>query len=241
MKRYRVRSEMGLVAAAIVLSLPLSACDSRSPISATTVPSDVSAAAMTLSGQVFEVTPGGRVPAADVSVLAVVATTSGCAAPCTSMTTVSRERTTSGPDGRYNFPRLNAGSALVLASKDGYQQVCGAAVTLGAATQLDVEITSRANPQPSPTMPPLKVTGQVYETTPTGRVGLDGASIGIDWPAPDSPFLTVFAGKDGRYSICGIPANTPIALWTGRIGYTDTYIWHQFSADSTIDIELTRH
>lgn len=187
MKQRQVCSEMGLAAAGLALILPLSTCDSRSPVSATTVPSDVAAAPMILAGQVFEVTPGGRVPAADVSVLAVVATTSGCAAPCTSMTTFSRESTTSGSDGRYNFRRLNAGSALVLAFKDGYQQVCGAAATLGVATQLDVEITSRANSQPSPTMPPLRVTGKVYETTPAGRIGLDGASIGIEWPAPDSP------------------------------------------------------
>lgn len=195
---------------------------------------------MTLLGQVFDVTPGGRVPAADVSVLAVVATTSGGTAPCTSMTTFSRERTTSGANGRYHFPRLNAGSALVLAFEDGHQQVCGAAATLGAATQLDVEITSRANPQASSTMPPLRVTGQVYETTPTGLGGLDGASIGIEWPAPDSPFLTVFAGKDGRYSVCGIPANTPIAFWTGKIGYTERTSGTSSALDSTIDIELTR-
>jgi hypothetical protein len=231
---------MGHAATALALILPLSACDSRSPVSATAAPSDVAGAPTTLSGQVFEVTRAGRVPAADVSVLAVVTATSGCAAPCTSMTTFSRESTTSGSDGRFSFGRLNGGSALVLAFKDGYQQVCGAAATLAGAIQLDVEITSTANPQPSPTMPPLRVTGTVYEMTPGGRVGLGGASIGLEWPAPDSPFLTAFARNDGRYSVCGVPSNTPIAFWTGKAGYADTYAWHQFSGDSTMDIGLVR-
>jgi hypothetical protein len=195
---------------------------------------------MTLSGTVFEVIPGARVPAPGVSVTAVVVTDDSCSPPCFNKKTWVRESTTSGPDGRYHFPLLPPGPAIVLTSSSAHQQVCGAATTLSATAQLDVEITSKSNPQPSPTMPPLTITGQIYETTTSGRVGLDGASVYMEWIAPDSPFMTFTADKNGRFSACGIPANTAIAFWTFKTGYNDPYDWHQFSKDSTIDIELTR-
>jgi hypothetical protein len=111
---------------------------------------------------------------------------------------------------------------------------------LSAVTELDLEITSTSNPQPSPTMPPLRVSGQIFEMTSNGRVGVGGASIGLDWMGPDSPFITVNADKNGRYTTCGIPAHAPIAFWALKAGYTDSYTWHQFSTDGTLDIELTR-
>lgn len=230
--------------AVLCLVVPIAACDSPNRPPGMTEPSPVPqqpAVTRTLSGQVFEVIPGSRVPATDFSLLVVVASVSPCPAPCISTTTFTRERTTTGADGRYHFPRLPTGSAIVLAGNSAtHRQVCGAAAVLGVATQLDVEVTSRANPQPSPTMPPLRVSGQIYETTSAGRVGLDGAVIGMEWMAPDSPFLDVQTDKGGRYTACGIPASTPIAFWTGKTGYLDTYVWHDFSADSSLDIELKR-
>jgi hypothetical protein len=228
----------------LCLMLPTAACnsDSRSPTPGVTTPSPLSQppVPLTLSGQVFEITPGGRVPAADFPLLVVVVTTSGCAPPCVSTRNWTRENTRTGPDGRYNFRQLPPGSAAVLASSATHDQVCGAGVELGVETQLDVEITSRANPQPSPTMPPLRVAGQVYEMTPAGRVAVSGASIGMDHHGPDSPFFTVFSDAEGRYTACGIPANWPMAFWTGKPGYVDSYVWHRFIADSAVDIELKR-
>jgi len=194
---------------------------------------------MTLSGRVFEVIPGGRVPAPGIGVTAFVVTPSACSPPCSQ--TFTSHGTTSGPDGRYQFPKLPAGSAIVVTSSDAHQQVCGAATVLSAATELDVEITSRSNPQPSPTMAPLRITGRIFETTPSGRVGVDGASIYIDWLAPDSPFMTIYADREGRFTACGIPANTQLGFWTSKAGYDDPYAWHQFSADTgAVDIELKR-
>jgi hypothetical protein len=195
-----------------------------------------------LSGQVFELIPGGRLPAANVLVHVGVMTISGCAPPCISATRFTYETTTTGPDGRYSFQQLPAGSAVVLAYSANYRQVCGAGIELGAATQLDVEVTSTANPQLSPTMPPLHVTGQVYEITPAGRVGVSGAWIGMDHHVPDSPFLTVFTDAEGRYAACGIPPNWPIGFDTGKTGYefAGQTVWHYFRADTTLDIEMRR-
>jgi hypothetical protein len=224
--------------------IPLVAClgcgESKSPVNPTPASSPAANVPMTLSGTVFEVSPGARIPAPGISVTAVVVTDSSCSPPCTNKRTWVRETTTSGPDGRYHFPLLPPGPAIVLTSSSAHLQVCGAATTLSANAHLDVEITSKANPQPSPTMPPLTITGQIYETTTSGRVGLDGASVYMEWIAPDSPFMTFSADKNGRFSACGIPANTPIAFWTFKTGYSQPYDWHQFSKDSTVDIELTR-
>ena len=226
--------------ALIALVATLGCHDSKSPVNPTPASSPAANVPMTLSGTVFEVLPGTRVPAPGVSLMAVVVTDSSCSPPCANKRTWVREETTSGPDGRYHFPVLPPGPAIVLTSSSAHQQVCGAATTLTAATQLDVEVTSKSNPQPSPTMPPLTITGHVYETTPSGRVGLDGASIYMEWIAPDSPFMTFNADKNGHFTACGIPANTQIAFWTFKTGYNNPYDWHQFSRDSTVDIELTR-
>jgi hypothetical protein len=198
-------------------------------------------ATATLSGRVFELIPGDRVPAANISVVAVVVTTSGCGPPCVSMTKYTYENTMTGSDGRYNFPALPPGSAVILTDSPAHQQVCGAGTELRTITTLDVEITSKANPQPSRTMPPLRVAGQVYEVTSSGRVGVRDAWVALEHHAPDAPFLTIHTGGDGRYTLCGIPANWQISFDVGKTGYDGSYAWHTFTGDTTVDIELRRH
>lgn len=231
----------------VVTLIAVAAClgchNARAPVAPADagVASTVASVPMTLSGQVFDVISEGRVAASDVPLIAVVRTVSGCAPPCTSMTRYTYENTTSGPDGRYHFANLPGGSVVVLANSATHRQVCGAFAELSATTRLDVEITSKANPQPSPTLPPLRVTGQMYETTPSGRVGVAGAVLYIEW-ANDAPFLYVYADAEGRYTACGIPANRRIAFWplVWHQGYDDPYDWHEFSGDTTFDIELHR-
>jgi hypothetical protein len=106
---------------------------------------------------------------------------------------------------------------------------------------LDLEVTSAANPQPSPTMPPLKVTGQVYETTPAGRVGVGGVEVWIEWQ-PDTTFLTVRTDENGRYTACGIPVGWPIEFspWFANHTYEQLSRWYQFLSDTTVDFELKR-
>lgn len=229
-----------LVCGAII---PVLACQSRGPTPALTAPSAVTsspAVSTTLSGEVFDVTPGGRVPAPNIPLVLVVVTSSSCRAPCTSTTRFTYQNTTTGPDGRYHFPELPAGSAVVAIDSPSHRQICGAGTDLRVGARLDVEITSRSNPQPSPTMPPLRVSGQVYEMTPAGRVGVSDAWIGVDHHANDSPFFTVFTDAGGRYSMCGIPANWPIAFDAGKSGYDGSRVWHHFGAETTVDIELLR-
>jgi hypothetical protein len=111
--------------------------------------------------------------------------------------------TTTGPDGRYSFPELPAGSAVLHASATGHRQICGALTALVANTQQDLEVTSTTNPQRSPVPSPFIVTGRIYETTPAGRVGLGGAAIHLEF-GYEGYFLTVVADADGFYQACGI-------------------------------------
>ena len=224
-----------------VCSLPTASCDSKNLLTPTPTPPCAQAGAITctLSGHVFEILSGSRVPAVGFPVIAVVETVSGCASPCIRITNLTYENTTSDSDGRYHFPRLPSGSVIVLANSSTPRQVCGALAALTATTQLDIEVTSRADPQPSPTMPPLRLTGQVYETTPAGRVGVGGALVYLEWHS-DGPFLEVYADADGRYVACGIPANRPMAVSAWQEGFNNPYVWHQFSADATLDLELKR-
>jgi hypothetical protein len=220
------------------LILLLHGCGPPSP--ALTQPSPVVPQTTNLSGQVFEVLASGRAPAANIPLLAVVVTSEACASPCRSTTRFTYWNTTSGSDGRYALTNLPPGAAVILEGSTLYQQTCGAGTELSADTRLDVEITSHANPQRSPTMTPLRVSGQVYEMTASGRIGIAGASIGLEHHAPDAPFLDVVTDADGRYTICGIPRSWPIAFWVGKSGYSDSYTWRSFGADGTLDIELQR-
>ena len=194
----------------------------------------------TLSGQVTELVPGGRVPVSNIPVHVAVVTGGACSPPCASTRTWTYHSAATGPDGRYHFANLPAGAAKVQIWSANLQQVCGATAVLGPATELNLEITSRANPQRSESPAPLRITGQIYEMTSAGRVGLAGAGIGLEWIAPDSPFVDFSTDKDGRYTACGIPAFTQMAFWIVEAGYREHYEWHSFAADATLDIELKR-
>jgi hypothetical protein len=164
--------------------------------------------------------------------------TGNCPAPvCTSH--FIYDGTTTGPDGRYSFPDLPAGLVVVRGQSATHRQLCGALAELDQTTRLDLEITSRANPQPSPMMPPLKVSGQVFETTPAGRVGVGGAQVVFEWYY-EVTVLDIYADADGHYEACGIPANRPIAVGAWQEGFEGPYARHQFSADTTLDLELKR-
>jgi hypothetical protein len=112
---------------------------------------------------------------------------------------------------------------------------------LGATTQLDVEITSRNSRQASLTMPPLRVSGQLFRMTPAGRLGVSRGEMGLVLSLDASAhttstafFLEVDADTNGNYLACGLPANWPILFITG---FEDYRAWHQFGADGTLDIE----
>jgi hypothetical protein len=191
-----------------------------------------------VSGRVFEVISGAHVPAADFPVFVRVLSRNCTAPVCTGSFSPAQSTRTSA-DGRYIFTDLPEGRVVINANTAAHAQVCGATAVLSATTQLDVEITSRTNRQRSLTMPPLRVSGQLFQMTPAGRVGVSRGEIGLSLSLDGSTqntspalFLEVDADANGNYLACGLPANWPIRFNSG-----DYQAWHQFGADATLDIE----
>jgi hypothetical protein len=188
---------------------------------------------------VFEVISGAHVPAADFPVFVRVLSRN-CTAPVCTGSFSAAQSTRTGADGRYGFNELPEGRVVVSANTAAHAQVCGATSVLRAETQLDLEITSRTNRQPSLTMPPLRVSGQVFRITPAGRVGVGGEihlALSLDASTQTTStafFLEVDTDANGNYLACGLPANWPIQFTSG---FEDYQRWHQFSADTTLDIE----
>jgi hypothetical protein len=189
-----------------------------------------------VSGHVFEVISGAHVPAPDFPVLVRVLSRNCTAPVCT-----AAQSTRTGPDGRYSFGELPEGRVIVTANTASHAHVCAATSVLQGATLLDVEITSRTSRQPSLTVPPLRVSGQLFQTTPAGRVGISRGEIGLELSLDSSAqttqtafFLEVDADANGYYLACGLPANWPIRFTSG---FEDYQAWHQFTADATLDIE----
>lgn len=220
--------------------LSIAACGSSSsspgPTQPSPQPTPSPPASFSLSGRVFEVISGGHVPAADFPVLVRVLSRNCTAPVCTDAQT-----TRTGQDGSYTFGNLPEGRVVVTANTAAHAQVCGVTSVLRAPTQLDVEITSRTNRQPSLTPPPVRVSGQLFRTTPAGRVGVSRGEIALQLSLDASVqtpttafFLEVDTDANGNYVACGLPANWPILFISG---FEDYRAWHQFNGDAMLDIE----
>ena len=227
--------------AALCAILSIVACGSSSGSSGPAQPSPSPSptpppSSFSVSGRVFAVDSGAHVPAPDFRVLVRV-----LARNCTVPVCADAQSTRTGSDGRYSFDGLPAGRVVVTANTAEYAQVCGATAVLSGSTQLDVEITSRNNRRPSLTLPPLRVTGQLFRMTPAGRVGVGRSEIALDLSLDASAqttmtafFLEVDTDANGNYLACGLPAEWPIRFVSG---FEDYQAWHRFSADATLDIE----
>jgi hypothetical protein len=218
--------------------LSIAACGSSSNSPGSMAPTSPSPpASFSVSGRVVEVIAGAHVPAADFPVFIRVLSRTCTAPVCT-----AAQSTRTGADGRYSLGELPQGRVVVTANTATHAQVCGATSVLGATTQLDVEITARTSRQPSLLMPPLRVSGLLFQMTPAGRVGIRGEialELSLDASAQTTSaafFLEVDADANGNYLACGLPANWPIRFISGF----EDQAWHQFSADGTLDIERKR-
>src|SRR5262245_1447220 len=102
-------------------SLSLLSCQSSQSLPMPPSPLAPSEVTRTLSGQVFDIIPGGaRIPVADFPVLAVVVASGRCSPPCTSITTWTYHDTATEPDGTYHFPELPNGRAVLIGHGSGY-------------------------------------------------------------------------------------------------------------------------
>ena len=83
--------------------------------------------------------------------------------------------------------------------------------------------------------------GFVFESTPTGRRGVSGASIVVDGLGGDGPVLAdTISDRDGRFRLCGLEDVTPTAaLFVVKAGYTIAVV-NLPSTPEAIEIELKR-
>ena len=206
-------------------------------------PPDGSPSTFALSGTVFEIRGGSRTPAPNHPLWAQVGP------PPWTSGSFSYPRTTTDSAGRYTFRDLPAGHvAVVFAggpgfSADGYLQLCAAGVKVGpGGGDLDIEVTSSGNPEPSPGPRALVVSGQIYEMTPAGRVGLAGATLAVDWSSDTWLWGAISADAEGRYTMCGIPAGWPLTIYAGKpeSGHEYVSVGAVFNATATFDIEVRR-
>lgn len=219
-----------------------------SPVSPTSDPDvenppPVPARTVDLSGTVFEIRGGSRTPAANHSLWAQVGP------PPRVSGSFSYPRATTDSAGRYTFRDLPVGDiAVVFAggpgfSLEGYQQLCAAAVKLGpGGGDLDIEVTSSGNPEPSPVPRPLVVSGQVYEMTPAGRVGVAHAALAVEWSYESWLWGAIFTDAEGRYAMCGMPSGWALTIYAGKpdSGYEYVSKGAAFSGNATFDIEVRR-
>jgi hypothetical protein len=223
--------------AMLTLMMAIAGCATDNPAAPAATPSSNGIASLT--GRVFDVTPAGSVPAGGIP-LSVVVVPAECDGACGRRSAFSRFDTVSGPDGTYQFTGLPPGQAAVFPRSSLHRQVCGAGADLRDGTHLDVHITSNTNPQRSPFLTPLEISGQVYETTLAGRVGVSGATIRVDHHLTDAQFFDVVTDVNGFFTTCGIPLGWRIGFGARKAGFQQRYVWQAFGGNTTMDIELLR-
>jgi len=122
--------------------------------------------------------------------------------------------------GQYELSGL-PGSAIVIVDAwidgHGYVQQCAAPPTrMEADTTVDLQLVSRDNVSSTPDGIPLApgfrfVSGVILENTPGGQRPVQGTMVDYE-PVMDSPAARTFTDANGRYLICGMPADSPAVI-----------------------------
>jgi hypothetical protein len=233
---------MKLLSAALILVLAGAACNRTSPTAPSLAPpsgaspSASAAPPYTLSGTVF-VTDAGPVAGIDVEIWAETARSSSGVG-----------RVTTDAQGRYEVSGLDWGLVWIFAAypvatrgveHTTYAQPCAAAVRVDRNMTLDVELVFRRDPRPATVVRPLTIAGTVFETTPSGRVPLEGVRVFAE-KLLDFVGTGAVSDAHGRYALCGLPSDQ----W-GVLAVKDGYqmSWNDYSpltTNRTLDIELRR-
>lgn len=121
--------------------------------------------------------------------------------------------------GNFRMPKLPAGGRVwFVAYKDGYLQQCAAPsfyIDRDTTTTLSlVSIASLATSTSRPEMAGFRsVSGVVDEITPAGKRPVAGAYVNFVTDA-EFDFATTRTDADGRFLLCGLPANELASIWT---------------------------
>jgi hypothetical protein len=106
----------------------------------------------------------------------------------------------------------------VYAWKDGYVQQCAVPpFYLGEATDVTADITlvahANVTASPQPPAPGFRsVVGTVVEMAPAGIRPVADIRVGAE-VAEDTPAAATYTDGDGRFALCGLPANDSVDLF----------------------------
>jgi Carboxypeptidase regulatory-like domain len=202
------------------------------------------AAPYTLSGTVFESTATGAQPVAGAQLRVSI---EDSPAPG-HFRYYAFGAVTADAQGRYEVTPLPAGLVWLDAAwspavrgieQDSYVQPCAAAVRVQRDTTFDVELL-RAGAGQSPRMiRPFTISGNVFETTPDGRLPVAGVRIFAE-KVIDFVATGAVSDAQGRYLLCGLPADawSVVAVADGYQLWSSAYT--PLVSDRQVDIELLR-
>ena len=122
------------------------------------------------------------------------------------------------PSGRYELTRLPAAATVIVdVWADGYVQQCAAPpIRMETDATVDVQLVSKENVTSRPDGIPMTsgfrfVSGRVLENTPEGQRPVQGTFVDYE-PYMDFPAAWTVTDANGRYLICGIPADSPAVI-----------------------------
>ena len=132
----------------------------------------------------------------------------------------------SGGTGQYELTGLPTSAIVIVdAWTDGhdYVQQCAAPPTrMEADTTVDLQLVSRENVSGTPDGIPMApgfrfVSGVIFENTPAGKRPVRGVHVDYE-PVMDSAAARTFSDANGRYLLCGIPADDAADIGAGFNG-----------------------
>ena len=193
---------------ALPVSLFVGACGGTAPASPSPPSQPVS---HVLSGTVFETVNGVAHAVADQYLALFIQETEGLPPGIGLRTSVQSLHTDSA--GRYtaHVPKSN----VFVSASWGKRQPCVASVGVDRDTTLDVQVFP-AGSVASSTAGKQMITGSVYETTPNGRMPIQGADVWLDLFS-DAYVANTETDAAGRFSFCGVW--TTVRLDVSREGY----------------------
>ena len=236
MRPYRLGCLFGLLAAAC--SDDMAGPSTTPPVTPTRTATPTPTPSFTLSGTVYEHTPTGARPLADVPLDISVEYQSW------------PPKLRTDADGRYSYPGAT-GALKVKADLEGYSQPCRAGAVIDRDTMLDVHVVSNAVLSASgipPSMPVVdaRITGRVMERTPDGRVvWIPGASVIGDFTGGNgwAPSATTVSDASGMFILCGVSnaSGLGLVLYVSKPGYESAEQGVDYTlARTNYDVELLR-
>ncbi|HEX6252471.1 MAG TPA: carboxypeptidase regulatory-like domain-containing protein [Gemmatimonadaceae bacterium] len=153
----------------------------------------------------------------------------------------SRGRVETDASGNYRISDLPPARVLLQAWSAGYDQPCASLVELTTPTATaDIDLVAESNPVLLPEPPAPALYGVVYQPTATGKQPVPGARVYFE-TAMDLVAATTTTDEQGRYTLCRLPALSPLqAVTPVKAGYVTRTSTVSVSGVTRLDLEMER-